>query len=131
FLLRRLGRRFDEPCIGRQPEIIVRAEIDPLLAVERHTDRLLAVADLQVAPQILRVERRQFLVEPRQRVHAGPFVLVWCPCLAASFRIVSNSLLLTGCTDNRDPRRSNSISFKAETPRRVSNDNGAAKISPS
>ncbi len=60
----RLGDRAGQTGIGRQREVIVRAEVDKLATVDPQPDRLRSVAHHRPTPQVLPLQRKQFVVDP-------------------------------------------------------------------
>ena len=70
-LARRLQRGFAQLGVRRQPEIVVRREIDDLLAVEGAHRRLLVVEHAQLEVGALLLEVIQLVGEERERIGAS------------------------------------------------------------
>ena len=60
-------RRRDEARVGREPEVVVRAEVHELAAAELDDGALRAAERLERAPEPLRLEGRELAVDPGER----------------------------------------------------------------
>src|SRR5262249_54667964 len=66
---RRLHRSFKEPRVGSQAQVIVGAEVDKRLAIQGDLGALFSFTRHQVSPQMPRLERGQFLVNPSEWIN--------------------------------------------------------------
>ena len=69
-LLERVERPLPQSRMRRQPEVVVRREVDDLAAVDRRARGLLVVEHAQAAVEPLRLERVQFVAEKCERIGA-------------------------------------------------------------